>query len=923
MIPLRATARLQLHKDFTFEDAAATVGYYARLGISHLYASPMLAARAGSTHGYDIVDPTRINPELGGEDGLRRLVARLREEGMGLIADIVPNHMATGSGNPWWQHVLEWGPESAYARWFDIDWESPDPALRGKVLAPFLGRPYGEALQAGELKLGFDQASGKIFVEYYSNRFPLSAAGCAHVMRTAGAPYLEPLITAFEMCAREEQLPVRLASTEAAYLLLHEMAGTSEGAASMEAALMRFTPEIEGGVEALHDLLERQHYRLAWWRTAAEEINWRRFFEVSDLAGMRVEEDDVFEATHALIFRLYAEGVIDGVRIDHVDGLAHPRAYCRKLRRRLTELAKQRPAGAAARPYIIVEKILGADEQLRADWGVDGTTGYEFMDQAGALLHDPDGAAPLAALWSRMTGDSASFDEEVRAARRQLLAQNFVGEFDAAARALHAIARADVRTRDISLGALRRVLAELLVHFPVYRTYAGEDGRDAPDQREFERAARHAMRTLRAADHPTLDVIGAWLGGAAPANLERPDLKDLCLRAITRFQQLTPPLAAKSVEDTAFYRYGRLLSRNEVGADPARFSISAEEFHRANQERARNFPHSLLATATHDHKRGEDARMRIAVLSGLSAEWERTVRRWRAMNQPLRAADAPSAADELMLYQMLAGAWPPELDETDGEGLRAFADRIDQWQTKALREAKRASSWALPNQAYEQACRDFLHAALDPQAGNAFLQELAAWVRRIAPAGAANSLSQTVLRLTSPGVPDLYQGTDLWDFSLVDPDNRRPVDHAMRERLLIDAPVSAADVSAWRSGCVKQKVIHRALALRRRDAELFARGEYEPLAAEGPNAVHIVAFLRRHGGGAAITVATRLPAAVIEEDRPALKGEAMKDTVLVLPAGLQADWTDVFTGTRIAAGDGRLRLAEALAVLPVALLSAG
>jgi (1->4)-alpha-D-glucan 1-alpha-D-glucosylmutase len=929
MIPLRATARLQFHKDFTFDDAAAVIGYYARLGVSHLYASPMLAARAGSTHGYDIVDPTRINPELGGEEALRRLVARLREEGMGLIADIVPNHMGGGRENPWWQHVLEWGPESQYARWFDIDWESPDPALRGKVLAPFLGKPYGEALLAGELKLGFDPGSGKIFVEYYSNRFPLSPASCAHVLRTAGAPYLEPVITAFELSAREEQLSVRQASTDAAFLLLREMGGTAEGAASMEAALMRFTPDIEGGLDALHELLERQHYRLTWWRNAAEEINWRRFFEVSDLAGVRVEEDDVFEATHALIFRLYAEGLIDGVRVDHVDGLAHPHGYCRKLRRRLTELAKQRPPELSSmRPYIVVEKILGADEQLRADWGVDGTTGYEFMDQVGALMHDPAGAAPLGALWSQLTGDAAGFDEQVRSARRQLLAQNFVGEFEAAARVLHAIARADLRTRDIALPALRRALTELLVHFPVYRTYAGEDGRDAIDQREFERASRQAMQALRPADRPVLDMIGAWLGGTAPASLERADLKDLCQRAITRFQQLTPPLAAKSVEDTAFYRYGRLLSRNEVGADPGQFSLGVDEFHRKNMERARQFPQSLLATATHDHKRGEDARMRIAVLSEMPEQWEQTVRRWRDMNQPLRAADAgfpesaaPSAADELMLYQMLTGAWPLDLDETDAAGLRAFADRIDQWQTKALREAKRASSWVLPNESYEKACRDFLYAALDPKPENAFLKELAAWVRLIAPAGAINSLAQTVLRLTSPGVPDLYQGTDLWDFSLVDPDNRRPVDHAARSQALSAAPAVIGETGDWRSGSLKQQLIHHALALRRQNAELFAKGEYEALAVEGEHAQRVVAFVRRHGGKAAITLAMRLSVPVMEEGRPALRRGAMKDTAVILPEDLRSPWTDVLTGARAESGDGRLRLDDVFGVLPVALLT--
>jgi (1->4)-alpha-D-glucan 1-alpha-D-glucosylmutase len=935
MTMLRATARLQLHKDFTLDDAAALVDYYAALGISHLYASPMLVARAGSSHGYDVVDPTRLNPELGGEAALRRLVARLRAAGMGLIADIVPNHMGVGAENPWWQHVLEWGSASPYARWFDIDWEANDPALRGKLLAPFLGQPYGEALEAGHLRLQFDPDSGKIFACYYGNRFPLAPASYADVLRAAGCASLQPALAAFEACEQigcGEPGSARQACVEAAFMLLRDIAATPQGAADIETALAAFSADTPPGRTALHHLLERQHYRLTWWRNAAEEMNWRRFFEVSDLAGVRVEQDEVFEATHQFIFRLYAQGLIDGVRIDHVDGLADPGGYCRKLRQRLVELSPQRPPELGATPpYLFVEKILAADEQLPADWQVDGTTGYEFMDQVGALLHDPAGAAPLAALWTEVTGDATGFEEEVRSARRQLLAQNFVGEFDAAARALHAVARADLRTQDFSLGAIRRVLTELLAHFPVYRTYADEHGRGAQDRTVFEQASHNARRSLRAADRPMLDMIGAWLGGAAPRDMDNAQVAQRCLRAITRFQQLTPPLAAKSVEDTAFYRYGRLLSRNEVGADPARFSISVQDFHRANSERARLFPNSLLATATHDHKRGEDVRMRLAVLSEMPQRWEQVVRRWMALNTPLRSrvADdcdvqtiAPQSADELMLYQMLVGAWPVDLLETDHDGVHAFAQRIDQWQTKALREAKRLSSWALPHERYEAACRDFLFGILHNEQNTTFLKELVAWVRHIEPLGVVNSLTHTVLRMTSPGVPDLYQGTEFWDFSLVDPDNRRAVDYEARRRALLDTDAVGISPDAWRGGYLKQQLIRRALGLRAQEAALFAHGAYVPLAIEGPLSANVIAYLRRYQGRAVLTIATRFAAHLVQGAIPTVPAKMWENTVVVMPESSQSTWSDIFTRKQTESQSGRLRLADVLSVLPVALLHA-
>lgn len=935
----RATARLQLHKDFDFDRAAEVVPYYAALGVSHIYASPVLTARSGSTHGYDIVDPTRINPELGGDEGLRRLVAAIRAAGMGLILDIVPNHMGVGPENPWWQHVLEWGQASPYAQWFDIDWHPADETLHGKVMAPFLGQPYGDALAAGEITLQYD-ARGKFFVAYYAHAFPVTPAAYAAILRAADSERLVPVIVAFEEGSNEDgpqddaSNSVTQQNANSGFGLLRELGRTAAGRAAIDAALAVHAPGTPQGQATLHAVLERQHYRLAWWRCAADGINWRRFFEVTDLAGVRVEQDDVFEATHALIFRLYTEGLIDGVRIDHVDGLAEPGAYCRKLRRRLQALSAQRPSELPPEPaYIIVEKILAPDEQLRGDWEIDGTSGYDFMDRVGALLHDPDGEATLSALWSELTGRDADFQTEVRQARRQLLDNNLAGEFQSAARALYAVARTDLRTRDYSLAAIKRVFAELLLHFPVYRTYAGSDGHDALDQAVLDRALARAHQTVDRTEAPLLDVIARWLGGDAPRDGDRRKVRALHQKAITRFQQLTPPLAAKSVEDTAFYRYGRLLSRNEVGSDPGQFAIGIQEFHEANRLRAERFPHSMLATATHDHKRGEDVRARLAVLSEIPASWGQLVRGWMELNAQWRTevapenahdpALAPQPADELMLYQMLVGAWPIGLNPDDRDGLRAFASRIDAWQTKALREAKQVSGWVLPNEEYEAGCRRFLFALLDASRENRFLPELATTVEQLSPAGIVNSLTQAVLRLTSPGVPDLYQGTEFWDFSLVDPDNRRPVDYPARIAAL--AAAGAADgkaaASDWQSGRLKQRIIHRVLQLRAREPGLFARGEYLPLAVSGPAQRHLVAFARREQQRMAVVLAARLPQQFLGNScSAAAGGSGWGGTTVELPGGAAPGWTDICTGKRIAQADGRFAVGEVLDQLSVAVL---
>lgn len=921
----RATARLQFHKDFTFDHAYELVDYFSRLGISHIYASPILTARAGSTHGYDVVDPARINPELGGEEAFRRFARKVQDAGMGIIVDIVPNHMGVGASNAWWQHVLEWGPASPYANWFDINWESADPALRNKMLAPFLGQPYGKALAAGEIKVQFDKETGKLYVDYFGNRFPLAPQSYIEVLREAETADLMFATTAFEQLRQHIDYEAQQNSFEVACHMLQSLGISDNGREAIESALSAFSAETPEGLDLLHRLLEIQHYRLAWWRNAAEEINWRRFFEVSDLAGVRIGLNEVFEATHKKIFELYGQGLIDGVRLDHIDGLAHPALYCLKLRQRLQSLRQ------AHKPYIIVEKILATDEPLPPEWSVDGTTGYEFMDQVGALLHDPAGERSLSQLWSELTGSGKSFEEEVISARHQLIAENFAGEFDALARTLHAIARSDIATRDYSLAAIKRCLAALLFYFPTYRTYPHPDGRSAADKEVFSRAKAGAQSHLRRADWPLLDELDKWLGGTPPLSYGKAEMRSLCLRATTQFQQLTPPLAAKSVEDTAFYRYGRLLSRNEVGAEPNHFSSTPADFHRQCTERQKRFPHSLLATATHDHKRGEDVRMRITAISEMAIEWDQAVRRWMLLNAPVKKkigktteglpSHAPSPGDEIMLYQMLAGAWPLELDFDDEAGIKTFAERITQWQTKALRESKRSSSWVLPDEEYENACRDFLYGILAAGKPGHFLQELQSWVQRLAALGTVNSLSQTLLRLTVPGIPDLYQGTEFWDFSLVDPDNRRPVDFEARMQALSNAPEVSSGLEDWQSGVIKQQLIRQALSLRAKHPSVFSQGSYQPLEISGSRSGNVLAFIREHEGKSVISIVPRLARRLLaNEIQPSIPASAWGDTALQLPTPANSTWHDVLTGRRIQVKDGCLLLSDLLAVLPLALL---
>ncbi|MCI0754065.1 malto-oligosyltrehalose synthase [Teichococcus vastitatis] len=858
----RSTYRIQFHAEFTLDDAVGVVPYLARLGISHLYASPLLPAAPGSMHGYDITAHDAINPALGGKAALRRLVAALRAEGMGLLIDIVPNHMGVdGPHNAWWQDVLANGRDSRFARFFDIDWDNKDPTLAGKMLAPFLGKPYGEALADGELSLVADGPTG-LSVAYYDNRFPI-------------AP--------------------RDANT-----ILDDRDG-----------LTAYDPASLNGLARLHALLERQHYRLAWWRTATDEINWRRFFDVTGLAGLRAEEPEVFDATHELILRLYAEGLIDGVRIDHVDGLADPGAYCRKLRRRMAIAGARRPAGApAGEPYILVEKILAPGEPLPARWQTDGTTGYDFMDQVGAVLHDPAGEAPFSALWRETSGSALDFHAEEIAARAQILRDSLAAELDNCTRALHHLARGHIRSRDFSFNAIRRVLHALLLNFPVYRVYVRVGAPTEQDVAVLRQAADAARAMLAPTDHMLLSQVLLWLAEISPRDLPRGDARHALLTARQRFQQLSSPTAAKSVEDTAFYRYGRLLSRNEVGSSPGQFSLSPEGFHQAATARGEATPGAMLATATHDHKRGEDLRLRLALLSEMPDEWPAALRGFLNQAKPLvqdqAAGPAPEPGDAVMFLQMVLASWPLGLSVDDRAGVDRWMERLSGWQQKAMREAKRRSGWAMPDEAYEKASLEFLRGVVDPSRFPELARGLQDFAGRMARGGAAKSLSQVVLRYTLPGVPDLYQGTEFWDESLVDPDNRRPVDYAARRAALEANLAPEALLGEWQGGAVKQAVIHRLLAERNAAPALFAQGGYQPLPApEGQ-----LAFLRQHGNDALLVrVALRHPAGLGEAD---LAGTAAVD--LELPGEWAGrGWRCVLSGTDLPAS-ARLSLGGRLPV---------
>lgn len=856
-IPL-ATYRLQLTADFGFDAAAAIVPYLKSLGITHLYASPFMKARHGSTHGYDIVDHTHLNPELGGEEGFERLSEALKAHDLGLILDFVPNHVGVHfADNPWWLDVLEWGPASPHAVSFDIDWDILPFRSRPGVLLPILGSSYGQSLEKGDIKLRYDPDHGSLSAWYFEHRLPIAPERYGEILRHAVKEAAAEDSTAgkriIELASRYEGLRHPNRKEAPSFKAeLKSIAGSTE-------IIARGLDAYRAGADrpaqtlALHHLLERQHYRLAHWRLASSDINYRRFFDVNSLAGLRVEDPGTFEAIHRMVRKLIAEDKLQGLRLDHIDGLRDPAQYFQRLRRSLLKAQ-----GAEAKPfYIVVEKILGPHEKLPPFSGVHGTTGYEWLNAITQVLIDGKGLEPLDQAWRQISNSPPSVAPVLKEAKRRVLQTLLTSEFTVLTRLLARIAGGHYSTRDYSADSLRQALELYILHFPVYRTYLVPSGPTAPDRGLISETIEKARSDWFAAD----EGIFEFLRDTLTMDLIRPGRATHSAPRVRRFalklQQFTGPVMAKSLEDTAFYRYHRLLALNEVGGEPSAGALSIEDFHNAMISRAREWPHGMTTTSTHDTKRGEDARARLIALTEIPGEWTSAVARWKVLNAPHLVAEgemrAPSAAFEYMLYQALLGAWP--LGRRDD----SFRERIQAYALKAAREGKQETSWLNPHEAYEAGLRTFIDRILDPDASAEFIETMERLAQRVALLGALNSLSQVTLKATMPGVPDFYQGTEFWDLSLVDPDNRRPVNFSERAKLLtsLEAPDWGHLAQGWHNGHIKLAWTRHLLKLRAELAHVFTNGDYEPLQVGGTHQDHILAFARRRSRDAAIVAVAK------------------------------------------------------------------
>ncbi|HEX7815463.1 malto-oligosyltrehalose synthase [Dyella sp.] len=857
MTELTSTARIQLHSGFDFDAAAQAVPYYARLGISHFYLSPIARAREGSTHGYDVVDPGIVNPELGGEDALGRLIQALHRHDMGAIVDIVPNHMAADTANPWWRDVLQHGRDSRYASFFDIEWDAPH--TQGKIWLPVLGEPLDTLLERGELSMREHQA-GSWELAYGPLRFPLSDTSQA-------------------LLQEEGLLP-----------------GT------------------------LRRLLALQHYRLAWWRSSADVVNYRRFFDIDGLVALAMNRPDVFQAVHALPLRLIERGWIDGLRVDHVDGIANPRWYLRRLRREV-EAARQRRGGET--PVTIhVEKILAAKETVPASWPVQGSTGYDFMDWAGALLHSPVALPILSQRWHECSGRPAQFREEERTARLEWMRGGLHTDLSRCLRQWERYLACLPEQGDITVAAVGRALMQVLEHMPVYRSYLGP-GRPSRADRA---ALNHAFEKADSCNSPDDHDVRQWLRRQlleVRLRDQEPVARTHLRRARQRFEQLSAPLNAKAVEDTAGYRYGALLSRNEVGSDPSRFALSIDGFHRAMEQRAAQHPLSLSATATHDHKRGEDARARLALLSERPIRWAEHLARW--IEQLRHDNPGPSAGDVAMLLQTAIAAWSPALKEHDDEALAVFGERLESWWMKALREARCHTRWTAPDARYEARAQSLVRRLFGDPAMAPLRDDIARTAHGLDAAGALNGLVVTTLRLTTPGIPDLYQGTDYWDQSLVDPDNRRDVDYAERATSLRTDMSLESLLSSYRNGHIKQALLARLLAFRRAHPDLMRHGDYQPWRVTGAAIGHVLAFGRSHGDQTLIVAVPLHTAHWLETaEQPRVQASCWGEDMLLPDHPLPPhDLVDVLTGQSLSSNDETAwRLSKLFANWPVAVLHA-
>jgi (1->4)-alpha-D-glucan 1-alpha-D-glucosylmutase len=977
-----STYRLQFNRNLRFEDARKLVPYLRRLGVSHCYASPLLKARPGSEHGYDIVDHNQLNPEIGSEEEFRSLVAELKAHGMGLILDIVPNHMGVGYGtNPWWQDVLQNGRASAYADFFDIDWDPLKPELRNKVLTPILGNPYGEDLEQGNIQVAFE--GGRFLVKYFDRELPIDpqtipaifAAGedqpAGNTDGDAVASELVSLLEALRhlpanhvtdserVARRQGQIPPLLERLE-------KLAGDSGGfREAIAEALRRLNGKPGDGhsFDALHGLLEAQAYRLAFWRVSGEEINYRRFFDINDLVGLRMENPLVFAETHKLIRKLMGEGLISGVRVDHPDGLLNPPQYFTRLQMlyAASQCAGSGPESPLAEDgieeglhaafgqhdwmnqqaplYVLVEKILEPGEHLPANWPVDGTVGYDFANLVNGVLIDQRNERHFTALYHRVLGGTVAVDQLIYESKKRIMHRALASEVHVLTDTLSEIAGQDRRARDFTYSVLRDAIRETIACFPVYRTYVDELGNvNEQDRRYIQQAIARAKRRNEIMAPAVFDFLQNILllkgdgNGATIYGYSRQ------LYFTLKFQQLTGPVMAKGLEDTACYVYTRFVSVNEVGGSPGKFGIPVAEFHHGNQMRAEYWPNSMLGTSTHDSKRSEDVRARLDVLSEMPRNWAAQVMKWRRVNRIRKPETSdersvPDNNEEYLLYQTLVGAWPFRMD-SEAEWLN-FVGRMQQYMEKALHEAKINASWLNPNPEYVAGISKFVAAILSPTyrgKSNLFWDSMQKFLPAVQYFGAINSLTQTLLKLTSPGVPDIYQGLELWDFSLVDPDNRRPVDFDVREHALqqLTGGLQSGDLLGlcqellrnYQDGRTKLWVTMQTLNYRREHPELFKAGKYVPLQANRGKEEYVVAFARVSPGEAAIVAAPRLSYTLMKGNAEPPLGAAWNDSELVLPPEMKGtEWHNIFTGEVLAVAERAPLCREIFAHFPVALFS--
>jgi (1->4)-alpha-D-glucan 1-alpha-D-glucosylmutase len=966
-----STYRVQVHAGFRLNDAAAIVPYLERLGISTVYSSPYFTAAPGSTHGYDVCNHNEISPELGGDAAHAEFTSAVKAAGMGHVVDFVPNHMGIGSGgNAWWTDVLENGPSSAAAGYFDIDWAPLKAELQAKLLLPILGDQYGNVLERGELRLEF--TDGALRLRYFDNVMPINPREAPRVLGLAVGPvtarlgednprlheFLSVLTALGNLPPYTEQDPARVSERqrekEVARTRLARLVQEDDGIAAEIAAAVEHvngSPGDPASFNTLHELLEAQAYRLSYWRTASHEINYRRFFDVNTLAGMCIERREVFEATHRLLGQLLASGRLQGVRVDHPDGLFDPARYFDMLQELAergaspeagTEVAG--PAGGDPRLYVVAEKILSGRERLPSTWKVHGTTGYNYLNDQNGVFVDMLQARRLRRGYAKLTGHTESFEDVLYQSKRLIMSTAMSSELNVLAHMLDRIGESNRKSRDFTLDSLRDVITEVVACFPVYRTYVNEHGWTPEDRAVVEQAIVRARKRNPAMEASLFDFFREVVlprdpsGTPAEGSVERrggyppADPAETCerLRFAMKLQQYTGPVQAKGLEDTAFYRYNVLISLNEVGGDPSQVGRSVENFHDSNLHRARRWPLEMLATSTHDTKIGEDVRARINVLSEFPDDWAREAARWMRINRAHRSIvdgePAPDRVDEYRLYQALLGGWIPRTTEPEQE----FIERVTEYMLKSAREAKVHTSWLTPNQAYEDGLTSFVQTILKPPGGGKFLSAFLPFQQRIAMLAVTNSLAQVVLKIASPGVPDFYQGTELWDLNFVDPDNRRTVDFRLRERMLDrldDTPLEPL-LGGWEDGRIKLLVTTRALHLRRELADVFTAGEYIPLTTRISVPGDVVTFARILGDQAIIAAVPRLVSALQGGGTPfPLGGECWKTSRIMLPEALRTrTFRDVFTGSEVrptaTPEEGWIFVGQLFDRLPVALLRA-